>query len=254
MIEIGFILSAFIAGLLMFLAPCTLPIVPAYLGFISGISLKELETLEGEARKRAQRRILLNGITFVLGFTLVFVFFGVLAGLLGEALAPVRIWLTRIGGVLIVFFGLFMLGVFNLKFLQVEKRIKLPKSLKMGSPLTSFGIGSAFAFGWTPCVGPILASILFLASTSATAVQGGILLLIFSLGLAIPFILVAALTSYASTFIEKGGKYFKFISIIGGVFLIGLGILLMTDNFGLTIQYGYKLFDFINYDALLDYL
>lgn len=253
-VEIGFIFSAFIAGLLMFLAPCTLPIVPAYLGFISGVSLKDLEKLDGEERKKAQRRILFNGIAFVLGFTLIFVFFGVLAGLLGQALAPIRIWLTQIGGVFVIFFGLFMLGVFNLKFLQVEKRFKMPSFLKMGSPITSFGIGSAFAFGWTPCVGPILASILLLASTSSTALQGGLLLLVFSFGLAIPFLLVAALTSYASNFIQKGSRYLKWVSIIGGVFLIGLGLLLVTNNFGLTIQYGYQLFEFFNYDALLDYL
>lgn len=253
-VEIGFIISAFIAGLVMFLAPCTLPIVPAYLGFISGVSLKDLEKLEGEDRKKAQRRILLNGIAFILGFTLVFVLFGVLAGLLGQALAPVRIWLSRIGGLFVIIFGLFMLGAFQIKFLQVEKRVKLPSFLKIGSPPTSFGIGTAFAFGWTPCVGPILASILLLASTSSTALQGGFLLLVFSLGLAIPFLLVALATSYASTFIAKGNKYLKYVSIIGGVFLIGLGVLLITDNFGLTIQYGYELFEFFNYDALLDYL
>jgi len=253
-IEIGFIISAFIAGLVMFLAPCTLPIVPAYLGFISGVSIKDFSKLEGEERKKAQRKILLNGVAFILGFTLIFVMFGTLAGLFGQALAPVRIWLARIGGLFVILFGLFMLGVFDLKFLQVEKRIKLPSFMKVGSPTTSFGIGSAFAFGWTPCVGPILASILLLASTSSTAFQGGFLLLIFSLGLAVPFLIVAAATSYASSFIEKGSKYLKYVSMIGGVFLLGLGFLLLTDNFGILIQYGYQFFDFLNYEALLDYL
>lgn len=254
MIEIGFIISAFVAGVLMFLAPCTLPIVPAYLGFISGVSLPKLAKLEGKERTKAQRRIFLNGVAFVVGFTLVFVFFGTLAGLLGQALADVRIWMTRISGVLVILFGLFMLGVFKIPFLQVERRIRIPSFLTIGSPATSLGIGGAFAFGWTPCIGPILASILFLASSSATALQGGFLLFVFSLGLAVPFLLVAGLTSYASTFIERGGKYLNLVSIIGGVFLIGLGVLLVSDNFGLTIQYGYKLLDFLNYDQLLDYL
>lgn len=253
MIEVALV-SAFIAGLLMFLAPCTLPIVPAYLGFISGVSLKDLAHLEGEERRRSQRQIFLNGVAFVLGFSIIFILFGVLAGLLGQALADVRIWLSRIGGVFVILFGLFMLGAFRLPFLQVEKRMKVPSFMKIGSPATSFGIGSAFAFGWTPCVGPILASILLLASTSATVMQGGILLAVFSFGLAIPFLLVAGLTSYASSFIEKGSVYLKWVSVIGGVFLIGLGLLLLTNNFDLTIQYGYELLDFINYDRLLDYL
>ncbi|XKT74883.1 MAG: cytochrome c biogenesis CcdA family protein [Patescibacteria group bacterium UBA2103] len=254
MLELGFIFSAFIAGVLMFLAPCTLPIIPAYLGFISGVSLKDFESLTGAQKTRARRKIFFNGLAFVLGFTIVFVLFGVLAGLLGEFLAPVRIWLSRIGGVAIIFFGLFMLGVFNLKFLDAQRRFKTPSFLKVGKESTSFFIGALFAFGWTPCVGPILASILFLASTSATALYGGFLLLVFSLGLAIPFLLVALGISYASKFIQKESKYLKFVSVIAGVFLIGIGILLVTDNFGLTIQYGYKLFEFIQYERLLDYL
>lgn len=254
MIEIGLIISAFFAGILMFLAPCTLPIVPGYLGFISGVSLKDLEQATGSERRRIQRKIFLNGVLFVLGFTLVFITFGVLAGILGQAIAPYRLWMGRIGGVLIILFGLFMLGVFNFKFFTQEKRVRLPKFLKVGNPSTSFAIGSAFAVGWTPCVGPILASILLLAATSTTAVQGGVLLFIFSLGLAIPFLLVAAGTSYASSFIQKGNKYIKYISYVGGVFLIILGALLVTDNFVLTIQYGYKLFDFIGYDRLLEFL
>ena len=252
MIELGLVISAFIAGLLMFLAPCTLPLLPAYLGFISGASLEDLK--DEEKAKQVKRKIFLNGVFFILGFSIVFIFFGTLAGFLGSAFAEFRTLFARIGGALVILFGLFMLGVFKLPILQVDKRMKLPSFLKVGRPSSSLVIGSAFAFGWTPCVGPILASILLLASTSSTALQGAFLLAVFSLGLAIPFLIVAALISSATDWIQKYSKYLQVVSIIGGLFLIGLGFLLITDNFGLTIQYGYQWFDFLHYDALLDYL
>jgi cytochrome c-type biogenesis protein len=253
MIELSFAfaVSAFIAGFIMFLAPCTLPLVPAYLGFISGVDHKALEN--PETAKKARRTIFLNGLAFIVGFSIVFIIFGTLAGLLGSSLAAYRIWLTRIGGVLVILFGLFMLGVFKLPFFRGNS-LPVPKWLTLGRPSSSLLIGGAFAFGWTPCIGPILGSILLLAGTSGTALQGAVLLAIFSLGMAIPFILIAAVFSKATVFINKISKYLKIASIVGGVFLILLGLLLITDNFGLLIQYGYEWFDFINYDRLLDYL
>ncbi|PIP73577.1 MAG: cytochrome C biogenesis protein [Candidatus Lloydbacteria bacterium CG22_combo_CG10-13_8_21_14_all_47_15] len=251
-IGIGFIFSAFFAGLLTFLAPCTLPLVPAYLGFISGVNQDDLK--DPAIAALARRKILKNGIAFILGFTFVFIFFGALAGFLGQALVPARLWLGRIGGLLVIFFGLFMLGVFKLPALAGEHRIKVPKWLALGRPGSSFAIGGTFAFGWTPCVGPILGSILLLASTQTSVLQGTILLAVFSAGLAVPFLLIALGFSHATRYIEKFQKYLKWISIVGGIFLIILGFLLLTDNFGLTIQYGYKLFNFINYDRLLEYL
>ena len=251
-LSLGFVLSSFFAGMLTFLAPCTLPLVPAYLGFISGVDTKDLE--DKEKAPKARRKIFMNGVFFIIGFSLVFIIFGTLAGLLGQALVPYRIWLTRLGGAFIIIFGLFMLGVFNLNFLQVDRRIKTPSWLKLGKPSSSFIVGGAFAFGWTPCVGPILGSILLLATTSSTALQGAIMLAVFSLGLSIPFILVALLYSKATKYLDKISKYLKWVSIVGGVFLLILGGLLITDNFGLTISYGYQLLDFINYDRLLDFL
>ena len=240
MLEIGLIISSFIAGIFTFLAPCTLPLVPAYLGFISGVDTKELEN--PETKRKAERKIFWNGLFFIVGFSIIFVVFGVLAGLVGQSLVPFRIWLTRIGGVFIIFFGLFMLGAFKLRFLQGEKKMKMPKWLTLGKPSSSLVVGGAFAFGWTPCVGPILGSILLLASTSTTAFQGGIFLLVFSLGLAVPFLALALGFSRASHYIEKISKYLTWVSRIGGVFLIALGILLLTNNFGLLIQYGFQLF------------
>lgn len=251
-LSIGFAIASFVAGLLTFLAPCTLPLVPAYLGFISGVDQDALKN--PNTAMVARRKIFLNGLAFIAGFSAVFIIFGVLAGFAGTALAPYRIWLARIGGVLVILFGLFMLGFFKLPFFQSDRRIPIPKWFTLGKASSSFFIGGTFALGWTPCVGPILGSILLLAGTSGTALQGGLMLTIFSIGLAIPFLIIALAFSRATAYIDRFSKYLKWISIIGGVFLILLGLLLATDNFGLTIQYGYELFDFINYDRLLDFL
>jgi len=257
MITTAFIISAFIAGILMFLAPCTLPLLPAYLAFISGVDPEEIKK-GGEASKAARRKMFKNGILFILGFSVVFILFGVLAGLFGQTLVAYRIWLARIGGAFVILFGLFMLGIFKLSFLERERKFALPEKFRnkftIGSPVSSFAVGGTFALGWTPCVGPILGSILLLASSSATAFSGAVMLAVFSLGLAVPFMLVTLLFSQATKLIEKTTKYLKIVSVIGGVFLVGIGILLVTDNFELTVQYGYQIFDFFNYDALLDYL
>jgi len=251
-LSIGFILASFFAGLLTFLAPCTLPLVPAYLGFISGVDQEALKNPSTASASR--RKIFLNGLAFIVGFSLIFIVFGVLAGFAGTALAPYRIWLARTGGILVILFGLFMLGFFKLPFFQTDKRIPIPKWLTLGKPSSSLFIGGTFALGWTPCVGPILGSILLLAGTSGTAFTGGVMLTVFSIGLAIPFLLIALAFSKATTYIDRISKYLKAVSVVGGVFLILLGFLLATDNFGLIIQYGYELFDFIDYDRLLEYL
>ncbi|MAF13278.1 MAG: cytochrome C biogenesis protein [Parcubacteria group bacterium] len=250
--DLTLIIPAFLAGLITFLAPCTLPLVPGYLGFISGTSVDDLN--DPAKKEQVKKKILKNGIFFVLGFSVVFILFGTLAGLLGQALVPYRIWLTRIGGVFIIIFGLFMVGVLKLPFLSHEKRLKLPSFLTLGKPSSSFIVGNAFAFGWTPCVGPILASILLLASSSSTALQGAILLAVFSLGLAVPFLLVALGTGHAAQYINKISKYLNVVSIIGGAFLILLGILLLANKFTLLLSWGFKLFSFFGYERIVDYL
>lgn len=250
--DFSLIIPAFIAGVLTFLAPCTLPLVPGYLAFISGASIEDLK--DPEKAKGAKRRIFLNGVLYVFGFSIVFIAFGTLAGFLGVALAPSRIWLARIGGILVIIFGLFLMGVLKLPFLTKEFQLKVGGAVGGKQGRNSFILGSAFAFGWTPCVGPILGSILLLASTATTALQGAVLLSIFSLGLAVPFLAVALGASSAAKYIAKLSKLLSVISIIGGIFLIGLGILLFTNKMALLISYGYRFFNFINYDALLDYL
>ncbi len=251
--DLSLIIPAFIAGILTFLAPCTLPLVPGYLGFISGSSLEDLK--DPAKAKGARWKIFLNGFFFMLGFSAVFIVMGTLVGFVGgRFLAPYRLWLGRIGGVFVIIFGLFMLNVLKLPFLQREFQIKTPALLGRGRASNSFILGSAFAFGWTPCVGPILGSILLLASTSTSALQGGLLLTVFSLGLAVPFLLIAVGIGSASRYVQNISKYLNAVSIIGGIFLIFLGILLVTDNISLLISYGYRIFQFINYDRLLDYL
>lgn len=250
--DLSLAIPAFIAGLLTFLAPCTLPLVPAYLGFISGVSQKEL----GQTKRlgRIKAKIFLNGLFFILGFSVIFVLIGTLVGFVGTTLAQFRPWLSRIGGILVILFGLFMLNVVKLPWLGREIRLKTPSFFTAGKPLNSFALGFSFGLGWTPCVGPVLGAILTLAAVQATAIQGGLLLGVFSLGLAIPFLLIAAIIESASNFIFKAGRFLRIVSIIGGLFLIFLGLLLLTNRFSLWIAFFYRLFDFINYDRLLEYL
>ncbi|MBI2463393.1 sulfite exporter TauE/SafE family protein [Candidatus Peregrinibacteria bacterium] len=253
--DTNLIIPSFIAGILTFLAPCTLPLVPGYLAFISGVSLNEIR--DPLQLKHARWKIFLNGVFFILGFSGVFILLGTLAGLGGLALAPYRARLAQIGGIIVIFFGLYMVGLFKLplfKFLESEKRISVGRFLTPGHPLSSFIFGATFAFGWTPCVGPILGSILLLASASTTVGQGALLLSVFSLGLAVPFLLVAFGIGSASAHINKISKYLNVISIMGGIFLVVLGFVLLTNKLSAWIGFFYRFFDFVNYEKILNYL
>lgn len=251
--DISLVIPAFVAGLLTFLAPCTFPLLPGYLGFISGTSLDDLK--DPERAKTVRRKILLNGAVFMLGFAAVFIVLGTLVGFVGSIfLAPYRIWLMRIGGLFVILFGLFMLGAVKIPFLLTEKRIHVPPLFQRGRAVNSFILGGTFALGWTPCVGPILGSILFVASASQTALQGGLLLAVFCAGLTVPFIVIAACIGSVSMYMAKISLYLDAVSIVGGLLLIFIGILLLTGNFSFLISRGYFLFRFINYDALINYL
>lgn len=250
--DLSLVIPSFIAGLLTFLAPCTLPLVPGYLGFISGVSLEDLN--DPTKTKKIRWKIFQNGLFFIVGFSAVFILLGTLAGLGGRALFPYRIWLARIGGIFVILFGLFMLNILKIPFLSKDVQIKTPTFFKRGSALNSLVLGSAFSLGWTPCVGPILGSILTLAAAGETVGQGTLLLSVFSLGLAIPFLVIALSIGSASAYLKRISKYLKLVSVIGGFFLIFLGILLLTNKMGVWISYVYNTFNFINYDRLLDYL
>lgn len=259
--DITLILAAFFSGLLTFLAPCTLPLVPGYLGFISGVSVSQLNNKD--LLDRARRRIFLNGLLYVIGFSTVFIFLGLLFGLGGVGLIKYRLVLARLGGILIIIFGLYMFLSAVIKNQNILDKFKFfnntwhpffGKHLKPGRPVSSLLFGMIFAFGWTPCIGPVLGTVLLLASQSTTIISGGILLAIFSLGHAIPFLLVAAGLGSGFYALRNKQLFFKVISIIGGVFLIIIGLLLLTDGFDVWIAYFYQLFNFMNYERLLDYL
>lgn len=249
------ILPAFIAGLLTFLAPCTLPLIPGYIGFISGVSVKELQ--DGHLPAATRRRMFLNGVMYVLGFSIVFVGIGVIFGLFGNALVDLRLFLTKLGGIVIIFFGLYLLRLHKVKafqFLERDKRFHIAHKLKPGTPLSSCLFGATFAFGWTPCVGPILGTLLLLVSTQATVLQGALLLTVFSLGLAIPFLFVALGIGHALDYIKRITPFLGVISKVGGLFLVFIGILLLTGYMAVWIDWFYGLFSWFNYDRLYLYL
>lgn len=244
--DLPLFVGAFVAGVLMFLAPCTLPIVPGYLAFIAGVPA-------GQAGNN-RRRIFINALAFVVGFSAVFILLGTFAAALGSLLGPWRETIGRAAGLLIIVFGLTMLGVFNIPLLSREGHIRLPRWLSLGYPHSSFLIGALFALGWSPCIGPILGTILFLASASATALTGATLLAIFSLGLALPFLVCAWLIAQADTLVARMGRLTRVLSVLGGLVLIALGILMLTNTMGLLITWGFGIFDSAGYSALLKYL
>ena len=225
--------AAFLAGVLMFLAPCTLPIVPGYLAFISGSGTS------GNGQYNKRRAVLLNAIAFVLGFSLVFILLGTFAAEAGSFLGPWRDTLARAAGAIIIIFGLTMLGVVRIPVLSQDNRFAIPHFLTIGKVHSSALIGALFALGWSPCIGPILGTILLFASTAATAAQGALLLSIFSLGLGLPFIATALLLNEAGVAIQRYSRFIQGLSIAGGVFLVALGFLMLFGDMGLLVEWGF---------------
>ncbi|MGN6392386.1 MAG: cytochrome c biogenesis CcdA family protein [Gemmatimonadales bacterium] len=212
---------AFAAGLLSFLSPCVLPLVPSYIGFLTGMSLPEVST---------RRRVaLLHALLFVLGFSLVFVLLGASATALGRALNYYQHWLQRIGGVLIILFGVVCLGVIRVGFLAQERRLHVEH--KPVGYLGSALVGMAFGAGWTPCIGPVLGAILGLAATSQDLGRGMLLLGSYSLGLAVPFLLAAAALEAFLEWFQRFRRYLPWVMRVSGVLLIFVGVLLATGEF-----------------------
>lgn len=218
--------AAFVAGLLSFVSPCVLPIVPPYLCYLAGVSVEELK---GEtATKATSRRVLLSSIAFVVGFAVVFVALGATASIVGKSIAQHFDTLSIIAGVLIIAMGLHFLGIFRIGLLYREARVQVDS--KPAGLVGAFVMGLAFAFGWTPCVGPVLAAILFVAGSSDTIWNGAGLLFVYALGLGIPFILAGA---FAGRFLKWAGSFRKHMGtvekVMGG-FLILTGILFITGQ------------------------
>ncbi len=229
MTELGKILIAFGAGFLSFFTPCILPLIPAYICFITGLSIKELSDSQEKAAKKNFKLILMESILFVLGFSIVFVILGASVTFLGSYLLANQRIIRIIGGAVVILFGLHLIGIFNIKALQYEKKVRLTSK-----PIHIFGsflVGVAFGFGWTPCVGPILASILVMAATRDTLAKGILLLSSYSLGLGVPFIVASLGIGWISPLLIKINRFLKLISVISGILLLIIGIGIITGGF-----------------------
>lgn len=218
---------AFAAGVLSFLSPCVLPLIPSYVGFLTGMSVQEVE--------RRRWTALLHGLWFVAGFSLVFVLLGAAASTVGSLLREYQVWMGRVGGVLMILFGLYLLGMLRPAFLMRERRIQLARK-----PIGYFGsgvVGFTFGAAWTPCIGPILGGILTLAATQTGLAQGMTLLAVYALGLAVPFLLTAVALDRFLVWFQRFRPYIIWVDRVAGGMLIVLGILLVTDSFTLLAGY-----------------
>jgi cytochrome c-type biogenesis protein len=227
------IVTAFLFGILSFISPCVLPIVPGYLSFISGVSFEEMQ--DAEQRSRIRKRIAANSLFFILGFSTVFIALGASATAVGGFLHDKIVLIGKIAGIVLIVFGIHMIGIFKIPFLNYEKRFQANK--KQLGLVGAFVVGLAFEFGWTPCIGPILAGILTIASQQDTVGKGIILLAAYSLGLGIPFFLTGLSVSAFYSLFNKFKRHLHTVEVIGGIMLILVGVLIATNS--LTIVSGY---------------
>ena len=230
------LLAAFAAGFLSFVSPCVLPLIPGYVSFVSGVSLDELRGGSDSAPSAAiRRRTFITSLAFVLGFSLVFISLGASATVIGKMVMSNLSILGRIGGVVIILFGLHTIGVLRIGWLYQEKRVQTTR--KPASLLGALLVGVAFAFGWTPCIGPILAAILFVAGAQETVRQGIVLLAIYSAGLAIPFIATSLAINHFFSAFAKIRRHYKAIEVTSGALLIVIGVLIFTGRLTIIAQY-----------------
>lgn len=217
--------AAFLAGFLSFLSPCVLPLIPAYFTFITGFSLEELtENRHPEIRKK----VVFSTVSFVCGFSLVFILMGASASYLGGLIYNYRDTIRIIGGILIILMGIHLTGIIRIPGLDVEKRIHMDKK-----PLHFLGIfiiGMAFGAGWSPCIGPLLGSILIIAGSQETVRQGMVLLAIYSAGLALPFIILSVFIHLLLMVIKKASRFLQYVNAAAGILLILAGLILVTNK------------------------
>ncbi len=211
---------SFTAGLLSFLSPCVLPLIPSYVSFITGLSLDDVQ--------RSRRVTLVHSLLFIAGFTIVFLLLGATATVLGQVLLRQRDWVGRIGGVLVIVLGLYLLGVFNIGALATERRVHI--ATKPLGYLGTLLVGMAFAAGWTPCIGPILGGVLTYTASSADLNRGLVLLFAYSLGLAVPFLLAALMIDRFMELFQRYRGALVWMSRISGVLLIAVGLLMITGS------------------------
>ena len=233
-------IAAFFAGLISFLSPCVLPLVPGYVSLISGAGLDELKSPQGQL----MRRVLVNSVGFIFGFSVVFVTLGAISTEIGQLAARYKHTLSILAGVVIILFGLHLTGVFKIKALYTDARLHRVKG--SSTPIGAFIIGFAFAFGWTPCLGPILTAILTIAGEQDTVAKGIFLLAVYSLGLAVPFLLTSLLMERFLKFYSRFRSHMQALEVASGGLLIGLGVLLVLGRFTLISNW----FSFLNRFAL----
>lgn|SRR6185312_451654 len=224
-------IAAFVAGLVSFLSPCVLPLVPGYVSLISGASVEELQSRD----RKLLNTVLLHSIMFILGFTLVFVSLGAAATGIGQLIKVYKKELTYIAGAVIIIFGLHLTGILKIKALYADKRLHSVEGGK--SPIGAFVVGFAFAFGWTPCIGPILSTILGFAAAQDTVTKGIALLWVYSMGLAVPFLLTSIGIDRFLAFYGKFRRHLHTVEVASGVLLIALGALIMTRHFTVLSSY-----------------
>jgi cytochrome c-type biogenesis protein len=238
------LLAAFAAGLLSFISPCVLPLIPGYLSYISGLSLDEMRgtavatggaAVAVAAPPHVRRRVLVASLAFILGFSIVLIAAGATASVVGRFVVDRLPILSRIAGVVIIVFGLHTMGVFRIEWLYQEKRMQT--SRKPAGPLGAMLVGIAFAFGWTPCIGPILSGILFLAGSSDTVGQGVRLLGAYSAGLGVPFFLTALAVNRFFSALARIRHHYHKIEVISGALLVIIGVLIFTNKFTVLAQW-----------------
>jgi cytochrome c-type biogenesis protein len=220
---------AFTAGLLSFLSPCVLPLVPSYVTFITGLSIDDVQTAA------ARRTALVHGLLFTLGFSVIFIALGAIASGLGQVMTANRVWISRLGGLMVIVFGLYLMGVLKIGLLAQDKRLHLADK-PVGYMGTVF-VGIAFGAGWTPCIGPILSSILLYASARESLGQGLVLLSMYSLGLAVPFVLSALAVDRFMVFFRKVRRQMTWLSRGTGLVMVAVGLLMVTNRFTLLASY-----------------
>ena len=222
---VGQIAVAFIAGLISFLSPCVLPLVPGYISIVSGSSLEQLKV---QKEASLLRTVLTNSVTFIVGFSITFVVLGASATWLGQVLVSWRQLLDKIAGLVLIVFGVHVLGIVKINALYQDKRFHNVE--KPRGPIGALVLGLAFAFGWTPCLGPILAGILAIASTKQTVAEGMLLLGVYSAGLGIPFLMTSLALNKFLSFYSRFKKHFHAVEMVSGALVIAVGVMMVTGN------------------------
>jgi cytochrome c-type biogenesis protein len=218
--------AAFVGGLVSFASPCVLPLMPGYIGYISGITAEEGEQLE---RRTYVMHTMLHALLFGVGFTTVFVGMGLTATSIGSFLIRSLPYLQKAAGVLLLAFGLQMTGILKLSWFYRERRFEVRQ--KEAGVLRSFLLGMAFAFGWTPCVGPVLGAVLTMAASQGQVITGGVMLFSYSLGMGIPFLLTAFALTFSLSFASRAGRFLHYLHIAAGVIMVAMGVLLLSGHF-----------------------